>query len=183
MPHTYLAGLVTATVGDITEQRVDAVVNAANSSLLGGGGVDGAIHAHGGPQILVECQALRRTSFPSGLPTGEVALTSGGRLPAPYVIHTVGPVYGRHAGHEAELLAACYRRSIALAQARSFESIAFPAISTGAFGYPRAEAAEVASKALAEVLAAPGSVRDVRLVFYSAAELAVFVEHQRFEKG
>jgi O-acetyl-ADP-ribose deacetylase (regulator of RNase III) len=180
MPHTYLAGRVTATVGDITRERVDAIVNAANSSLLGGGGVDGAIHAQGGPQILAECQALRRTSFPSGLPTGEVALTSGGRLPARYVIHTVGPVYGRHAGQEADLLAACYRRSIALAQAKGFESLAFPAISTGVFGYPRAEAAAVASAALTEAMAAPGSLRDVRLVFYSAADLAAFVEHQRF---
>jgi len=180
MPHTYLAGRVTATVGDITRERVDAIVNAANASLLGGGGVDGAIHAQGGPQILAECQALRQTTFPSGLPTGEVALTTGGRLPARYVIHTVGPVYGRHAGQEAVLLAACYRRSIALAQGRGFESLAFPAISTGVFGYPRAEAAAVASAALADTLSVPGSLRDVRLVFYSAADLAAFVEHQRF---
>ena len=180
MPHTYLAGLVTAKFGDITGERVDAIVNAANSSLLGGGGVDGAIHAQGGPQILAECQALRRTTFPSGLPTGEVALTSGGRLPARYVIHTVGPIYGQHAGQEADLLAACYRRSIALAQERGFESLAFPAISTGVFGYPRAEASAVASAALADTLSVPGSLRDVRLVFYSAADLAAFVEHQRF---
>ena len=180
MPHTYLSGLVTAKFGDITGERVDSIVNAANSSLLGGGGVDGAIHAQGGPQILAECQALRRTTFPSGLPTGEVALTSGGRLPARYVIHTVGPIYGQHAGQEADLLAACYRRSIALAQERGFESLAFPAISTGVFGYPRAEAAQVASAALAEALGAPGSLRDVRLVFYSAMDLAAFVEHQRF---
>ena len=175
MPHTYLAGLVTAKFGDITAERVDAIVNAANSSLLGGGGVDGAIHAQGGPQILAECQALRRTTFPSGLPTGEVALTSGGRLRS---YHTV--VQLAHAGQEADLLAACYRRSIVLAQERGFESLAFPAISTGVFGYPRAEAAAVASAALAEALAAPGSLRDVRLVFYSAMDLAAFVEHQRF---
>ena len=180
MPHTYLAGLVTAKFGDITGERVDAIVNAANSSLLGGGGVDGAIHAQGGPQILAECQALRRTTFPSGLPTGEVALTSGGRLPARYVIHTVGPIYGQHAGQEADLLTSCYRRSIVLAQERGFESLAFPAISTGVFGYPRAEAAQVASAALAEALGAPGSLRDVRLVFYSAMDLAAFVEDQRF---
>ena len=180
MAHTYLAGLVTAIVGDITQQRVDAIVNAANSSLLGGGGVDGAIHAQGGPQILAECQALRRTAFPLGLPTGEVALTSGGRLPARYVVHTVGPVYGRHAGQEAELLASCYRRSVALAQQRGFESLAFPAISTGVFGYPRQEAAAVAASALAEALAAPGSLRNVRLVFHSASDLTAFVEHQGF---
>ena len=180
MDHTYLAGLVTATVGDITRERVDAIVNAANSSLLGGGGVDGAIHAQGGPQILAECRALRRTTFPSGLPTGEVALTSGGRLPARHIIHTVGPVYGQHAGEEADLLASCYRRSIALAQERGFESLAFPAISTGVFGYPRHEAAAVAASALAAALAAPGSLRTVRLVFYSGSDLQVFVEHQRF---
>ena len=180
MAHTYLAGLVTATFGDITQQPVDAIVNAANSSLLGGGGVDGAIHAQGGPQILAECQTLRRTDFLLGLPTGEVALTSGGRLSARYVIHTVGPVHGRHAGQEADLLASCYRRSIALAQERGFESLAFPAISTGVFGYPRAAAAQVASAALTLALAVPGSLRDVRLVFYSAADLALFVEYQRF---
>src|ERR1051326_3958363 len=99
----FLAGRVRVVIGDITKQDVDAIVNAANSSLLGGGGVDGAIHRAGGPAILEECREIRRTRFPQGLPTGEAVITTGGRLPALYVIHTVGPVYGSHAGEEAEL--------------------------------------------------------------------------------
>src|SRR5215470_5823616 len=101
--------------GDITRQDTDAIVNAANSSLLGGGGVDGAIHRAGGPQILEECERLRRTRFPNGLPTGEAVITTGGKLPALYVIHTVGPIYGRHGGRDSELLANCYHNSLSLA--------------------------------------------------------------------
>src|SRR5919199_4001372 len=127
--------------GDITAEAVDAIVNAAHSSLLGGGGVDGAIHRAGGPDILSACEELRRTRYPDGLPTGEAVITTAGSLPARFVIHTVGPVWGYHGGHEAELLAACYHNSLALAAAEGLESIAFPSISTGAFGYPRDEAA------------------------------------------
>ena len=99
-------------MGDITKQDVDAIVNAANSSLLGGGGVDGAIHRAGGPEILEECREIRRTRFPQGLPTGEAVITTGGKLPALYVIHTVGPIYGQHHGKESELLANCYHNSL-----------------------------------------------------------------------
>src|SRR3712207_3657547 len=108
---SFLEGRVQVVVGDITRQTTDAVVNAANSTLLGGGGVDGAIHRAGGAQILEECRRLRQTRYPDGLPTGEAVITTGGNLAARYVIHTVGPIWGQHAGREAELLAASYRNS------------------------------------------------------------------------
>ncbi len=123
--------------GDLTREDVDAIVNAANSSLLGGGGVDGAIHRAGGPAILAECRRIRETTHPRGLPTGEAVITTGGLLPARHVIHTVGPIYGQHHGEEARLLAACYENSIALAAEHGLATIAFPAISTGAYAYPR----------------------------------------------
>ena len=174
-------GRVRVLTGDITEQAVDAVVNAANSSLLGGLGVDGAIHAKGGPSILEECRELRRTRYPEGLPAGEAVITSAGLLPARFVIHTVGPVWGREGGREAELLADCYRNSLALAAARSLRVVAFPSISTGAYGYPKEEAAAVASAALAEFLRADDSVEEVRLVFFSQRDADIFLRHQRFE--
>ena len=145
---TFANGRVVVAVGDITGDDVDAIVNAANSSLLGGGGVDGAIHRAGGPAILEACREIRRTQYPHGLPTGEAVITTAGNLPAQHVIHTVGPVYGQHQGREPELLAACYRRSLELAVEHSLTSIAFPAISTGAFGYPSFEAARVSSVAI-----------------------------------
>src|SRR5256714_7104560 len=139
----FLGGRVTVVVGDITKQDADAIVNAANSSLLGGGGVDGAIHRAGGPEILEECREIRRTRFPEGLPTGEAVITTAGKLSALYVIHTVGPIYGEHGGKEAELLTNCYHNSLTLAVEKNLASIAFPAISTGVYGYPRDQAAEV----------------------------------------
>src|ERR1041384_1062058 len=111
---SFLDGRVLVIVGDITRQDVDAIVNAANSTLLGGGGVDGAIHDAGGPQILEECQEIRKTDYPKGLPTGQAVITSGGDLPARFVIHTVGPIYGREADRQAELLAACYQNLLLL---------------------------------------------------------------------
>ncbi|HEX5634177.1 MAG TPA: O-acetyl-ADP-ribose deacetylase [Gemmatimonadales bacterium] len=157
-------------VGDITRETVDAIVNAANSSLLGGGGVDGAIHRAGGPEILEACRRIRETTHREGLPTGEAVITTAGRLPARHVIHTVGPVYGRHGGHEARLLAACYANSLRLAVAHSLETIAFPAISTGVYGYPKDEAARIALETLEAVLETEGSIREVRLVYFSAAD-------------
>src|SRR3989475_13042163 len=142
---SFIEGRVSVVVGHITKQDVEAIVNAANSSLLGGGGVDGAIHRAGGPTILEECREVRRTRFPQGLPTGEAVVTTGGNLPALYVIHTVGPIYGEHRGKEAELLANCYHNSLTLAVEKNVTSIAFPAISTGVYGYPQEEAAEEAS--------------------------------------
>src|SRR5213080_298358 len=144
MSTLFLDGRVTVVVGDITKQDVEAIVNAANSSLLGGGGVDGAIHRAGGPQILEECREIRRTRFPEGLPTGEAVITTAGKLSALYVIHTVGPIYGEHRGKEAELLANCYHNSLTLAVEKNLTSIAFPAISTGVYSYPPEKAADVA---------------------------------------
>src|SRR6476659_4383136 len=128
---TFLDGRVVVLIGDITQQSVAAIVNAANSTLLGGGGVDGAIHRIGGPEILKECQQLRQTTYPQGLPTGEVAITTAGNLPAKYVIHTVGPIYGRNSERDAQLLAACYENSLTCAVDYRLESVAFPSISTG----------------------------------------------------
>lgn len=178
--NTFLGGRVRLESGDITHQAVDAVVNAANSTLMGGGGVDGAIHRAGGPRILEECLEIRRTQHPGGLPAGEAVITSAGLLPARYVIHTVGPIYGRAGGREAELLAACYRNSLALAGARGLASVAFPSISTGAFGYPREEAAVVASEAIAEFLVGDDSISEVRLVFFSKGDMQVFLRNHKF---
>jgi O-acetyl-ADP-ribose deacetylase len=177
---TFLSGKVHVLVGDITKQHVDVVVNAANSTLLGGGGVDGAIHERGGPEILEECREIRRTRFPDGLPTGEAVMTTGGRLPARHVIHTVGPI--RMAGREpdAAMLARCYRNSILLAAENGQRSIAFPAISTGAFGYPPEQAAPVVSEAIESVLTIGTVVEQVRLVFFDANDATLFLANHRF---
>jgi len=165
-------------VGDLTLEDADAIVNAANASLLGGGGVDGAIHRAGGPAILAECREIRRTRFPGAVPVGEAVITTGGKLPARHVIHTIGPVYGHHAGDEARLLASCYENSAALAAERGLATLAYPAISTGAFGYPREEAAPVVGRTLARALERHAVLREVRLVFFSEDDARVFVRHQ-----
>jgi len=177
---TFLGGRVWVAVGDITSQDVGAIVNAANSTLLGGGGVDGAIHDAGGPAILEACREIRRTQYPDGLPTGEAVITTAGDLPAQHVIHTVGPIYGRHDGREPELLAACYRRSLELAAQHSLTSLAFPAISTGAYGYPSPEAAVVSSQAIQEFLNADETVTEVRLVFFMERSSQTFLKHHKF---
>jgi len=176
----FLSGQVLVSVGDIANQNVDAIVNAANSTLLGGGGVDGAIHRQGGPRILEECREIRRTRFPRGFPTGDAVLTGGGRLPARYVIHTVGPIRGMGREPDSKMLAACYRNSLALAAEHGLRSIAFPAISTGAYGYRADQAAPVVSETVESVLTAGTVVREVRLVFYSAGDARTFLKHQRF---
>jgi O-acetyl-ADP-ribose deacetylase (regulator of RNase III) len=160
------SGRLTVKVGDITREDVDAIVNAANSSLLGGGGVDGAIHRAGGPEILAACRALRASAYPDGLPTGEAVITTGGRLLARHVIHTVGPIYGQHGGAEPRLLASCYSNSIALAASHGLATIAFPAISTGIYGYPKDEAAVIARVAVERALEQFPSIREVRLVTF-----------------
>jgi O-acetyl-ADP-ribose deacetylase (regulator of RNase III) len=181
LERSFLQGRVRLLVGDITQQSVNAIVNAANSSLLGGGGVDGAIHKRGGPQILAECREIRRNLYPQGLPTGQAVMTTAGALPADFVIHTVGPVYGRNSGRDAELLAACYENSLSLAQAHALTSIAFPAISTGIFDYPKAEAASVASTTIRGFLETDTVISEVRLVFFLDADAEAFLENQEFE--
>ena len=180
MSTEFLNGRVAVKIGDITREAVDAVVNAANSSLLGGGGVDGAIHRAGGVQILEECREIRRTQFPGGLPTGKAVITSGGNLPARFVIHTVGPVYGMNQGKDAELLADAYRNSLQTAVENNLETIAFPAISTGVFSYPHDEAAQVSSAAIKIFLENNQLIKQVRLVFFSAPDADKFVKHQAF---
>lgn len=149
--------------GDITQQDTEAIVNAANSTLLGGGGVDGAIHRAGGPQILEECRKI------GGCPPGEARITSGGRLKAKYVIHTVGPIYHGGRSGEAQTLANAYRSSLALASQRGIKSLAFPSISTGAYGYPIALAAPTALRTAVEYLQAHPDVELVRFVLFGQA--------------
>jgi O-acetyl-ADP-ribose deacetylase (regulator of RNase III) len=156
--------------GDITEQQVDAIVNAANSSLMGGGGVDGAIHRAGGPTILEECRQLRATDWPDGLPTGKAAATTGGRLSARWVIHTVGPVYGE-VDDAPGLLASCHTESLRVADELGASTVAFPAISTGIYGYPLDEAAPVA---VAAVRAADTTVHEVRFVLFGRGASTAF---------
>ncbi len=175
----FLEGRLSVKVGDITREDAAAIVNAANSTLLGGGGVDGAIHRAGGPAILEECKEIRRTLYPEGLPAGEAVSTTAGMLPCRRVIHTVGPIWGREGGREADLLAACYRNSLALAAREGLETVAFPSISTGVYGYPREAAAAVSSAAVADFLRAGGAVREVRLVFFSRGDLNVFLRNHR----
>lgn len=177
---SFLAGRVSVLVADITRQRVGAIVNAANSTLLGGGGVDGAIHRAGGREILAACQEIRLTQYPDGLPTGEAVITTAGRLPAEYVIHTVGPIRSAEGDRAAALLAACYRNALALAVQHGLTSIAFPAISTGVYGYPREEAAPVASRAMSSFLEHDSSLRSVQLIFFSEQYARVFLKHQDF---
>ena len=177
---SYLSGKIQVVVGDITKQNVHVIVNAANSTLLGGGGVDGAIHATGGPQILEACREIRRTRFPKGLPTGAAVLTTGGRLPARHVIHTVGPIAGIGKEPDAAKLAACYRNSLALAAEHGLRSIAFPAISTGAYGYPPELAAPVVSETIESVLSAGSPVEQILLVFFKEADARTFLNHQKF---
>ncbi len=177
MTKEFLDGRLIVKVGDITLEDVDAIVNAANWTLLGGGGVDGAIHKAGGPSILDECRSIREEYYRNGLPTGEAVITTGGNMPAKHVIHTVGPIYGQNQGRDAELLAECYENSIAIAADNGLSSIAFPAISTGAFGYPKHEAAKVAAAAITASAARHPSVSDIRLVFFSATDAAMFIKH------
>ena len=156
--------------GDLTTQDVDAIVNAANSSLMGGGGVDGAIHRAGGPSILAECREIRRTSLPDGLPTGRAMATGGGDLRARYVIHTVGPVYAASADPPGEL-ASCHTESLRVADELGARRLAFPAVSTGVFGYPIEEAAAVAVGA---VRAAETRVEEVRFVLFGREAFEAF---------
>lgn len=165
-----MAERIRALQADITTLAVDAIVNAANSSLRGGGGVDGAIHRAAGPELLAECRRI------GGCPTGQAVITGGYRLPARHVIHTVGPVWAGGSRGEPELLAACYRNSLALARHHALASIAFPAISCGVYGYPLAQAAGIAVREVRQFLAASESPHQVLLVCYSGEHLSVYLE-------
>ena len=177
----FLNNRVVVKAGDITEEAVDAIVNAANSTLMGGGGVDGAIHSAGGEQILEECRKIRENVYPKGLPTGKAVMTSGGLLKARFVIHTVGPVYGMNKGKDAELLAHSYENSLKLAAKNDLQIIAFPSISTGAYGYPKHEAAQIVSQAISGFLENNEIIREVRLIFFSEADAQKFIKHQTFK--
>ena len=162
--------------GDITDVEADAIVNAANSSLRGGGGVDGAIHRKGGPRIDEECRRIRETEWPDGLPTGKAVITSGGNLKAKYVIHTVGPVWMGGFHVEAELLKQAYRNSLKLAASRGLKVVAFPSISTGAYGYPVEEASRVAIQTVKDFLEKEDRIEKVILVLFSEGNFQVYVE-------
>jgi O-acetyl-ADP-ribose deacetylase len=161
---------ITLALGDITQQDVDAVVNAANSGLLGGGGVDGAIHRRGGPEILAECRRLREGRFRDGLPPGQAVATTAGRLPARWVIHTVGPVYSRKEDRSA-VLASCYRESLRVAEGLGAATVAFPAVSAGVYGWPPDSCARIAIDAVRESGAA---VAEARFVLFTEDVYAAF---------
>lgn len=158
--------------GDITKERVDAIANAANERLIGGGGVDGAIHRAGGPAIAVECSAIRAKH--GGCPTGRAVITTGGNLPAKHVIHTVGPVWKGGTAGEPELLASCYRESLGLALEHRIKTIAFPSISTGVYGYPVAQAATTALSAVKQFLVEHDGLAEVRFVLFDDATYGAY---------
>jgi O-acetyl-ADP-ribose deacetylase len=161
---------ITLKVGDITAEQADAIVNAANSSLLGGGGVDGAIHRRGGPAILAECRELRESRYPEGLPTGQAVATTAGGLGARWVIHTVGPVYSARDDRSA-LLASCYEQSLRAADELGARTVAFPAVSAGIYGWPQEDAARIA---LTTVRRAPTQVEEARFVLFTPDMHATF---------
>ena len=167
--------MISVEQGDITKVPFDAIVNAANNSLLGGGGVDGAIHRAGGPEILEACMAIRERQ--GGCPTGEAVITTGGLLPARHVIHTVGPVYRDGKNGEPELLKACYRNSLLLAKAHGLKTIAFPNISTGVYGYPKAAACDIAIASVRQFAGEfPAALNEVRFVCFDEENYALYCE-------
>jgi O-acetyl-ADP-ribose deacetylase (regulator of RNase III) len=162
--------------GDITEMETDAIVNAANRSLMGGGGVDGAIHRKGGPKILEECKRIRATEWSQGLPTGKAVITGAGNLKARHVIHTVGPVWRGGNRGEPELLVQAYQNSLRLAVAKGLKTVAFPSISTGAYGYPVEDACRVALEAVKEFLEKEDSLDEVVFVLFSESAFEVYAD-------
>jgi O-acetyl-ADP-ribose deacetylase (regulator of RNase III) len=166
--------MITLIKGDITKMKVDAIVNAANSSLLGGGGVDGAIHRAGGPAILEECRRIRAKQ--GGCDTGEAVITTGGQLPAKHVIHTVGPVWNSGSKGETELLANCYRNSLQLAVEHGIKTIAFPNISTGVYRFPKPEAAGIAIEAVQQFLANDNNITEVFFVCFDDENYDLYKE-------
>lgn len=175
--HEFKVGKATVRLvrGDITEMETDAIVNAANSSLMGGGGVDGAIHRKGGPKIVEECEKIRATQLPAGLPTGKAVITSAGNLKAKRVIHTVGPVWHEGNRGEAELLAQAYQNSLQTAVANGLRTVAFPSISTGAYGYPIRDASRIALKTVKNFLEKEDKLSEVVFVLFFEPDLQVYV--------
>ncbi len=167
---------ITLVLGDITEQETDVIVNAANSSLMGGGGVDGAIHHKGGPDILKECKIIRQTLWQNGLPAGEAVATTGGRLKAKKVIHTVGPIWSGGDNGEPELLAKAYRNSLNLALKMGLKTISFPSISTGAYGYPIERASKITIRTTIEFLKQNSGLEEVRFVLHSPHDMQIYVK-------
>lgn len=165
---------ITLVSGDITEQDTEAIINAANPSLMGGGGVDGAIHRKGGPDILKECKLIRQTLWREGLPTGEAVATGAGRLKAKKVIHAVGPVWSGGENGEPELLARTYRNSLALALKMGLKTVSFPSISTGAYGYPVERASVIAIRAVLDFLKENTGIEEVRFVLHSPHDLQIY---------
>ncbi len=176
----YLDGRVIVKSGDITDEKVDAIVNAANSSLMGGGGVDGAIHRAGGPEILKECKHLRNAVYPGGLPTGQAVATTAGRLNAGYVIHTVGPVWHGGKNDEKRLLGECYHNSLIVAKEHGCKTIVFPAISTGIYGFPKPLAAKVSSKTVKSFLSCDDTIEKVIFVFFGEEDAFIFNHYNEF---
>ena len=181
----FMNGRVLVKTGDITREASDVIVNAANSSLMGGGGVDGAIHRVGGPDILEECKRIRKERYPEGLPTGQAVITTGGRLPAKFVIHTVGPAWFGGTRGEDKYLNDCYWNSLRLATENDLRTVAFPAISTGVYRFPRERAAMVSSEAVKDFLEHDTTIERVIFVFFSGSpdfedDARVFVKNQKF---
>jgi O-acetyl-ADP-ribose deacetylase (regulator of RNase III) len=167
-------GVVQLIKGDITDVEADAIVNAANSSLMGGGGVDGAIHRKGGPKILQECKQIRNTEWPEGLPTGQAVITSGGNLKAKYVIHTVGPIWTGGFHGESDLLKQAYKNSLKLAVTNELKTIAFPSISTGAYGYPLKEASVIAIETVKDFLEKENKPEKVIFTLFSDRDFEIY---------
>ena len=168
-------GKLIVKTGDITKERVDAIVNAANSSLLGGGGVDGAIHCTGGPQILTECKQLRETHYPQGMPAGLAISTTAGNLAARFVIHTVGPIWYGGKNHEDDTLRNAYLNSLQLAASLNCVSISIPAISTGIYHFPKDRAARIVYNVIEEFLHSPTSIKVVNLLFFNQEDEQIFL--------
>ncbi len=174
-----LAGRLGVKVGDITGERMDAIVNAANSSLMGGGGVDGAIHRKGGPAILSACRRVRKERYPEGLPTGQAVATESGNLPCRYVIHTVGPVWSGGNSGEAGKLTDAYTMSLRVAEELGLNAVAFPSISTGVYGYPKEKAARTSFSAVEAFLAHAELPQKVYFVFFSTGDRELFLESMK----
>jgi len=180
---TFLDAWVKVGVGNIVTEAVDVIVNAANSMLSGGSGVDGAIHKAGGPIILEECQKIRAMKFPDGMPTGDACATQAGKLNAKWIVHTAGPIFGHWDGKEAEMLRSCYWNSLVLSRELGAARVAFPAISTGVYGYPREMAAEVVSRTLTAIRPSIPGIKEVLLVFHSDDDAFIFLENEKFPRA